>query len=341
MAKPELMGQQQLASTDFSQGLFLNDYAKQAEPAFVAELCGPMRKSNGLFLDVGWENSTFGLKPRTDQWQLRTVTVGTTRMTLANYRDGLLLRDDDIRRDVHGVLSGVVAKFAIATKRSHWLGLLVTQLEAGGTAVSPVDNVAFFSALHVLGGSAADRRNVFTKVQDSRLGVVNRDAPTALEIAGCIKAGIKGLFQIKDKNNDQPNADVTSFGVLVHSDIADVAQEACARNQVLGTGGVMVANTLPDTYSVSCNHSARLASPYDFYVWAKGTSAKPIIRTFEDLPAGGEYQVTTEDGVRFTHHDMSVPEVQKTGEHNWLAEANRAIGFGDWFSIAKCTYANA
>lgn len=339
MAKPKLLGLQELASSEFSQGLFLNDYAQQAEPAFVADLCGPARTSNGLFLDIGWENSTFGLKARTDGWQMRTVTVGTTRMTLANYRDGLLLRDDDIRRDIHGVLSGVVNKFAVATKRSHWLSLLVAQLESSQT--SPVDSATFFGSTHVLGGSAADRRNVFTKVQDSRLGVVDRTKPTALEMAGCFKAGIKGLFQIKDKNNDQPNADVSSFGVLVHSDVADVSQEACSRGRVLGTGGVEVANPLPDTFNLTCSHSARLGSAYDFYVWARGTSAKPIVRTYEYLPAGGEYQVTTEDGVRFTHHDMSVPDVQKSGEHNWLAEANRAIGFGDWFSIVKCTFANA
>ncbi len=341
MAKPELMGQQQLASSEFSQGLFLNEYAVQQEPAFVGELCGPLRPSNGLFYDFGWANSSAQLEKRTDGWQLRQVTVDSARMTVGEYRDGMLINDNNLRRDVHGILQRVLGGFAAATRRTHWLRLLVTQLELGGTAVSPIDNVAFFSAAHILGGSSADRRNVFTKVQDSRLGVVNRDAPTVLEMAGAIKAGIKGLFQIKDKNLDQPNADVSEFGVLVHSDIADVTQEAVARNQVLGTGGVMVANTLPDTYGVTASHSARLASAYDFYVWAKGTSAKPIIRVYEDLPSGGEYQVTTEDGVRVTHHDMSVPDVQKTGEHNFLAEANRAIGFGDWFSIVKCTIANA
>jgi len=337
MAKPELMGLNQLASTEFSSGLFLNQYELTPEAAWVNEICGAPREAPGAFFDYGWSESAFQMNKRTDGWQLRRMKAGTGRLEMVNWRDGFMEKDDIVRRDVHGIISSTMQKFAEGSKRTLWTRMAISQIELGETLTSPVDGATFFSAVHALNGSAATRRNIFTSSQDSRLNVTTPTRPTVLEFADCVRAVIRGLFQITDVNSDQPNENADSFLVLVHSDIADVAKEACGKSQVLGTGGVMVSNTLPDTFDVSSAHSARLASADVFYVFVRTSAGKPIMRVYENLPSGPEYQVTTADGVRFTHHDMSVAANQISGEHQMLVEANRNMGFGDWYYAAKAT----
>lgn len=338
MAKPELMGLQQLASNEFSSGLFLNQYALKEEPEWINDFCGPPRQSNGLFFDYGWSEASFAMLQRTDGWQLRRMKVGSGRLEMVNWRDGFHERDDNIRRDVFGIINRTMGEFATGAKRTLWHRMAVSQLELGSTLTSPVDGVTFFGSTHVLNGSPATQRNVFTASEDSRLNVtLTGTGPTALELADAFRAVIKGLYAIKDGALEQPNGDAKRFHILVHSDIAEAAQDAATLPEILGTAGVMVRNRFATKYQIKVSSSARLASANDFYVKVLDGDSYSMIRVYEDLPSGPDYQLTTPDGVRFTHHDMSVAANQISGEHQMLVEASRNMGFGDWYSIAKGT----
>lgn len=208
-------------------------------------------------------------------------------VTNDRYRAGLRIGAKTIKFQQWDEVANLVGNLG-AKARSH-VQKLATSLIESGFATATEDGQFFFDTDH------ADPGAEYTTNQDNDKtnAIVDKDAPTELELAASIRTCIDAFYGFKDDRGDPFTVEPIgseNLVVMVPTAYATVARRVAVANQLTGP----IGNDLMGQFDVRVNR--RLANTDRFFAFVKSSMHKPIIKQ----QAGGveffqEYDKTSGD----------------------------------------------
>jgi phage major head subunit gpT-like protein len=241
------------------------------------------------------------------------INVGSTTITNKDWESTLLLNEKDLRRDKTGQLKMKAGELAIRG-RQHIEKILSALIDTGddGDIGLAFDGQYFFDTDHSFGSSG-------TINNDITFDVATTTAPTPVEAADAILAGIQALYGFKDDQGEPSNGNLKNFTVMVPTPFW--ASFSTAANLQFLTSGQ--SNKLKGMDGINLNIVVNQRSTWttSFAIFATDRITKPfIIQTevapyLESLERGSDfwfanhaelYSVVSADNVGYQRFDGAI-----------------------------------
>lgn len=233
----------------------------------------------------------------------------------------------DLRRDKTGFIKMRIQQL-VDRYNQHW-AKLISALRIAGVSTVCLDGQYFYSASHSWGDSGT-LSNLLTSSNYSDLAVVNKDNPTAIEMAKAVLKVVQHFYSLKDDQGEPANEDANRFLVQVPVNMSAALIQALSSN-FLSTGTGVVDNpalVAKKLFELVPSVNPRLSATDEFYVDRIDGAAKPFILQNET-----DYSLSAKaEGSDFEHDNDA---------HEYGIKVNRNAGYGFPDKSIKATLSNA
>lgn len=253
--------------------------------AWVTELA--MRvTSDQASEDYGWLGAAPALREFIAGRQPAELKENSFTISNKDYEGSIKVKSKDMRRDKLGMIE--IRTNQLADRALDHPAKLLSTLIIDGESTVCYDGQYYFDTDHAEGDSGV-------LSNDITYDAVVTTAPTVVEMAAAIVAGIQQLYTFKDDRGEPINQSATEFTVMVPIPFMGVALEAVS--QLLGTGGqTATLAALKGYFMIKVVPNPRLTWTTKFAIFRTDEAAKAFILQEEDVPdvmalgEGSEYE---------------------------------------------------
>lgn len=266
-----------------------------------------------------------GMTPQFAPWignrDVKDIDFNSLIINNVKYQNALRDFADNFRYDKTGQLQPRINGFAQRSV-THW-GKLLTDLLKLGESTAGADGQNFFSAAH-----HNSQRNLLAAAHIPKLAVVDKTAPTPVEMSTAILHVITYMLQYVDDQDEPLNETAKKFLVMVPPTLHAPSLQATTKAVLAGAQD----NPIIDSgYTVELVMNARLSAAGDqddFYVFRTDGDTKPCL-----LQERGGLKLSAKAEDSEYEHDTDMWE--------FGAKAVRGVGLFNWENAAKATLSNA
>lgn len=269
-----------------------------------------------------------GMVPRLKEGSgpLEAEALTQNEFTIRNkeYKAGLRIPANDLRRDQTGQLAARIADFS-AEGDDHFMELLSTLIMNGESALCYTLQ-PFFSASHVEGDSGT-YSNLWAHGDTPSLQVTDPDNPTDYEFMKAVKQIIPKFYAYKDDKGRPRNRRARKFMIMVGTNLMTQAM-ACTSDGQLDTGSGTIKNPLVGNkkFTLDFDVNPDLTWTNKFVIARVDGNLKPLIRQEEVKVKPDVFGPESE---YFRLNDEALIKINTT----------RSVGYGTPWQMGLATFA--